>query len=61
MKICQTRDWETNQWKIPAILLFYKKVNSASWKQQKNEVSAFIFRRTKCKIVIFFVYDCRLG
>ena len=25
-----------NQWKIPAILLFYKKINSATWKEQKN-------------------------
>ena len=26
----------TNQWKVPAILLFYKKINSATWKEQKN-------------------------
>ena len=25
-----------NQWKVPAILLFYKKINSATWKEQKN-------------------------
>ena len=27
---------EIDQWKVPAILLFYKKVNSATWKEQKN-------------------------
>ena len=25
-----------NQWKVPAILIFYKKINSATWKEQKN-------------------------
>ena len=45
-----------NQWKIPAILLFSKKINSASWKEPKNQVSVFIFHRTKSKIVNFFVY-----
>ena len=35
-----------NQWKFTSILLFYKK---------------FIFHRTKCKIVNFFVYACRLS
>ena len=35
---------------------FFQKINSASWKEQKNQVSVFIFHRTKRKIVNFFVY-----
>ena len=50
-----------NQWKVPAILLFYKKINSATWKEQKNLLFAFIFHRTTCKIVTFFVNASRSG
>ena len=32
----QETPYEQNQWKVPAILLFYKKINSATWKEQKN-------------------------
>ena len=28
--------YKHNQWKVPAILLFYKKINSATWKEQKD-------------------------
>ena len=65
MKICilekQAKEVILNQWKIPAIILFYKKVNYASLKEQKTYVSAFIFRRIKCKMFTFFIYAYRLG
>ena len=46
---------------VPAILLFYKKINSATRKEQKNKLSAFIFHRTTCKIVTSFVNASRSG
>ena len=52
---------KSSQWKVPAILLFYKKINSATWKEQKNQLSAIIFHRKTCKIVTFFVNASRLG
>ena len=44
-----------NQWKVPAILLFYKKINSATWKEQKINFLHLLFIEQRAKLLPFLL------
>ena len=49
------RNPEPNQWKVPAILLFYKKINSATWKEQKINFLHLFFIEQQAKLLPFLL------